>query len=95
MSARTEQLAQKRRDLQMQCALQRQQVAYLSDNIEARLTTVDRVLNVVSSIARNPLAMVGIVAGTMMLGPWRIMRWASQGVLLFKVARRVQHLLGK
>ena len=92
---RAEQLAQKRRDLRMQCALQRQQLAHLASDIEARLVTTDRVIDVIAGVARNPLALIAVIAGTLMIGPWRMMKWASQGALLFKIGRRVQQWIGK
>jgi hypothetical protein len=95
MPTRAEELAEKRRDLQTRCALQRQEAAFFSNDIEARLVSADRVINVVSSIARNPVALIATIAGAMILGPWRIMRWASQGALLFKVVRKVQQLIAK
>ena len=92
---RAEQLAEQRRHLQMRCALQRQELAHLANDIEARLVTADRVIDVASSIARNPIALIAVIAGTLILGPWRIMKWVSQGALLFNVARRVQELVAK
>jgi hypothetical protein len=92
---RAAQLAQKRSDLQMRCALQRQQLAHLVGDIETRLVTTDRVIDVVSTLARNPIVLLSVIAGTIMLGPWRIMKWVSQGVLLFNIAKRVQQLAAK
>jgi len=90
---RTEQLAQKRIDLSARCALQRQQVAQLTRHIETRLGTADRVINVVSSITQSPLVMIAATAATFFLGPWRVMRWVGQGMVLFKVARKLQQLI--
>jgi hypothetical protein len=95
MTSRAEQLALRRRALQLRCALQRQQIAFLSHDIERQLLTADRVINVVSTFARNPIALVATAAGVIMLGPWRILKWASQGVLLFKLARRIQQFAAK
>ena len=92
---RAQQLAQKRRHLQVQCALQRRHLAYLANDIEARLVTADRVIDVVSRIARNPIALIAVLAGTLIIGPWRITKWVSQGALIFKIAKRVQRLVAK
>jgi len=92
---RVEQLAQKRHNLQMHCALQRQQLTQLVTDIESRLVTADRVLNVVSIVTRNPLAILAVVAGTVILRPWRIMKWATQGAMLFSIVRRAQQIFSK
>jgi len=95
MNSRARQLAQQRRDLQLRCALQRQELGHLSANIEAKLVVADRVIDVASGIAKNPLVLIAIIAGTMILGPWRIVRWVSQGALLFKTANVVRQLIAK
>jgi hypothetical protein len=50
---------------------------------------------VVSTVARSPLAILALITGTMVLGPWRIVKWVSQGAVLFNLAKRVQHFVGK
>jgi len=92
---RVEQLAQKRHDLQMECALQRQQLTHLVIDIESRLVTADRVLLVVSVVTRNPIAIMAVIAGTVFLRPWRLMKWATQGAMLLSLARRAQHIFAK
>jgi hypothetical protein len=92
---RSEQLAQQRHDLQLQCALQRQQLSHLVIDIESRLVTADRVLNVVSIVTRNPVVILAATAGTLFLRPWRIMKWVTQGAMLFSVVRRAQQLFAK
>jgi hypothetical protein len=85
----------KRRSLQQRCALQRQQVAFMTAAIEARLAPADRFFDLASGIAKNPLVVVGAIAGTLMIGPWRVIRWASQGMLLLKIARKLLGFLWK
>lgn len=92
---RSEQLAQQRHDLQLQCALQRQQLTHLVTDIESRLVTADRVLNVVSIVTRNPFVILAATVGTILLKPWRIMKWVTQGAMLFSVVRRAQQLFTK
>ena len=95
MISRAEQLELQRRALQLRCALQRQQIARLAADIEGQLGTADRVISIVSNVARNPLALVATFTGLMVLGPWRIIKWVSQGALAFNLARRIQHLFAK
>jgi hypothetical protein len=92
---RTEQLANKRHALRLQCASQRQQIAHLANDIESRLVTADRVLNVVSFFTRSPVAIVAVIAGTVLLRPWRLMKWATQGALLLGMAKRLKQLVAK
>jgi len=90
MMSRAEQLAVKRQALQLRCALQRQEVAFLTGAIESKLGNVDRVLDIAGGVVRNPVAVVAGIAGMVMLKPWRLMRWAGQGWLLFNLARKVK-----
>jgi hypothetical protein len=93
--SRALQLAQQRHNLQLRCALQRQEIAHLANDIEGRLVTADRVLNVVSFFTRSPIAIVAVIAGTVILRPWRLMKWATQGAMLLGMARRLKQLVAK
>lgn len=93
MSLRAQQLAQKRRELQLRSARQRQEIIDFIDHVEARLLVFDRAIGAVRSVAKHPLVIVGVVAGTMLLGPWRAFRWIGQGLMLFNVAMRVRRLI--
>lgn len=95
MNVHAAQLAQKRRDLQQRCELQRHQVAQLTANIETRLSIVDRVVAVTSSIVNRPLLVFGALAAVVLIGRWRILRWASHGAMLFAAARKIQGLIAK
>ena len=95
MKVHAKHLARKRRDLQVRCALQRQEMGHLGNQIEAQLATTDRVIGIASTVVKHPVILVAAFAGTMILGPWRIVKWVSQGALLFSMARRVQQLIGK
>ncbi len=92
---RSAQLAIKRRELQLRCALQRYEIAELSHDFEARLTGVGRVIDIAISVAKHPIAILAAFAGAIFIGPWRIIRWVSRGAMLFNVARQVQRLIAK
>jgi hypothetical protein len=94
MNNRPAELAQRRRDLRTRCELQRQQALFLCGHIESKLTAADHAVDVVTGIAKNPLLLVAAIAGTMILGPWRIMRWVGQGAMLYNVFRKVRALIG-
>lgn len=95
MNAHAEQLARKRRSLQMRCEQQRQHVAHVTANIETRLSVVDRVVGATSSIVNRPLLILGGIAAVALIGRWRLLRWASHGAVLFATARKVQNLIAK
>ena len=95
MASRLEQLAQRQRDLQLKCALQRQHMTYLTQDIEERLVGTDRVLNVAGFVLKNPTLLVGTLAFTLIAGPWRIFKWVSKGAMLWSLAHKVRLLLDK
>ncbi len=88
MSSRAEQLANRRRTLQLRCALQRQEVAVLTRTIESKLSGVDRLLDIAGGLLRNPLVVAAGAVGVVLLKPWRIFRFAGQGWLLWSLVRR-------
>ena len=94
MKVHADQLAHKRRELQLRCDLQRHQIAQLGGDIEARLAGVDRVIRFARNIADRPILVVAAAAGALLLGPWRILRWASRGAVVYSAVRNVQRLLG-
>ena len=96
MNAREDQLAQRRNDLRTQCALQRQQLRVLTAEVERQLVTADRIINFGAALVRKPAFLVASLAGLAGLvyaGPWRLIRWTTQGVVLFKVAMQVRSWL--
>jgi YqjK-like protein len=89
---RIQQLAQRRRDLQAQCELQRMQLAHVANHIESQLVTVDRIARIVTLVG-HPLAIGALVVGTISIGPWRLMKWVSQGAVVLNVVLRLRKLL--
>jgi hypothetical protein len=95
MKVHAKHLARKRRDLQVRCAMQRQEAGHLGSQIEAQLVIADRVIGIASIVTKRPVIVFAAIAGTLLLGPWRILRWASHGALLFTAARKVQQFIAK
>jgi hypothetical protein len=93
MTAHVKYLASRRRDLQERCALQRQQLGQLSREVETRLVFADRMLGIAMFVAQRPIIIIAAVAGTLLLGPWRVLRWVSHGAILLSAARKVQQLI--
>lgn len=95
MNVRARHLAEKRRDLQQRCEQQRHQVAQLTTSIETRLALVDRLVSATSGIVNRPLLVLGGIAGLVLIGRWRLLRWLSHGALVIATARKVQQLLAR
>lgn len=96
MNSREEQLAQRRQDLRVRCALQRQQLLVLEAQVERRLVTADRLINVAAILTRKPAFLVAGLAGLAGLafaGPWRLIRWTTQGAVLVKIALQLRSWL--
>jgi hypothetical protein len=95
MASRAQQLGAKKAELQTQCALQRQQLANLSAQVEARLSGADFALDLAFKAARNPIVLVAGIAGLLIIGPWRIMRWVGQAVTAYKLLGIARRLIDK
>lgn len=93
MSDRTESLARKRRALRAHCAVQRNELAYIADQVEARLEPVDRGINIVRYYATRPLVLTAGVALLAFLGPRRLLRWAGRSAFLVSTGSRVLRML--
>jgi hypothetical protein len=89
MSDRAELLATKRRALQLRCAVERQELSYRHADVETRLSTVDRVLDVARGVAKHPLWVGAAVIGVAMVGPVKILRWLTRGAFFWSAARRL------
>ena len=91
MSTRLEQLAARRRLLQLQCAVQRGELAGIEANLDAGAARVDRVV----AMARRftPLLLVGGVAIVIAIGPGRALGFVRQGLAAATIANRAARLL--
>jgi hypothetical protein len=93
MSARTGELVQRRRQLRARCAVQRNHLAETSAKIEEQLGSLDRGVQLARSVISSPVVLVGGIALVAFLGPRKILRLASRGLLLLTTARRVTRML--
>jgi len=89
VSSRAEMLAAKRRSLQLRCAIERQEIRFLHADVEARLQGADRILDIARGVVKHPLLIGATVLGVALIGPFKILRWASQSVLLWSASRRL------
>ncbi len=91
MSMRLEQLAARRRLLQLQCAVQRGEIAEIEADLDAGAARVDRVV----AMARRftPLLLVTGVVIFVAIGPGRALGLVSRGLAAATIANRAARLL--
>jgi hypothetical protein len=73
--------------------VQRDALAQQVQQIETRLVSVDRTINVVRRYAAQPLLLIGCAALLVMIGPRRILRWTGRSAVLVSASRRVVKML--
>lgn len=91
-SERFNQLAAKHANLRLRSAAQRRQLGATMNEIERHLSGLDRGIAAVSRLLKNPAVLVGGVAIVALLGPRRLMRWATRGALVYSTAKRFMRL---
>jgi hypothetical protein len=91
MSTRLEQLAARRRLLQLQCALQRGEIAEAQAGIDAGAARADRVIAMAQRF--TPLLLVAGVAIVLAVGPGRALGLVRQGLLAATIANRAARLV--
>jgi hypothetical protein len=89
MSERFDQLNAKHRDLRERGAVQRAHLAQTAEEIEGQLGKVDRGVSVVRRVARNPVLIVAGIAIVTLVGPRRLLSFASRALVFYSTARRV------
>jgi len=91
VSARLEALTARRRALQAQCALQREDVQTLYAGIESRTNRVDQVITTVRSL--SPVLAIGGLVLLVAMGPQRALRAARRGLTMALYASHVRRSL--
>jgi hypothetical protein len=94
MSERQRELAERRRALRAQSAIQREHLGRTVEDIESRLVGIDRGIEIARTVIRKPVVLavgIGLVA---LIGPRRLLRIAGRSAVLFATGRRVMRLLG-
>jgi hypothetical protein len=92
MSERFNQLMTQHSNLRLRSALQRRQLGETMNEIEHHLSGVDRGISVARRLAKSPAVIVGGVAIFALVGPRRLMRWATRGALVYSTAKRLLRL---
>lgn len=91
MSTRLELLAARRRLLQLQCAVQRGEIAATQAGIDAGAARADRVIGVAQRF--TPLLLVAGAALLLALGPGRALGLVRQGLVAATLANRAARLM--
>lgn len=87
-SERFNQLTAKHSNLRLRSAVQRRELGATMNEIEHHLSGLDRGIGAAQRWIRNPAVIVGGVALVALVGPKRLMRWATRGALIYSTARR-------
>jgi hypothetical protein len=93
MSQRERQLEQRRTELLAESAIQREQLAYLARDLEMRLAGIDRGIRAARAFAKKPAVIVGAIALIAMIGPKRLLRFATRSAGLIATGRQITRLL--
>lgn len=89
MSERFDQLTVQQSNLLTRCAAQRQQLAETAEEIEHELGRLDRGIEVVRRVLRSPAMIGGAIAVVALIGPRRLLRWGTRGLMFYATARRL------
>jgi hypothetical protein len=91
-SERFHQLAAKHSNLRLRAAVQRRELGTTMNEIEHQLSGFDRGIGRATRLLKNPAVIVGGVAIVAMVGPKRLMSWATRGAVLYSTAKRLLRL---
>ena len=92
MSQRFDQLHAHHSNLLARIAVQRQQLGETAEEIEHELGRVDRGLAVVRRVLSSPVLIGGAIAVVALVGPRRLIRWGTRGLMLYSSARQLLRL---
>ena len=92
MSQRFDQLHAHHSNLLARIAVQRQQLGETAEEIEHELGRVDRGLAVVRRVLSSPVLIGGAIAVVALVGPRRLVRWGTRGLMLYSTVRQLLRL---
>jgi hypothetical protein len=91
-SERFNQLAAKHSNLRLRSAVQRRELGSTMKDIEHHLSGLDRGIGAAQRWVKNPAVIVSAVALVALVGPKRLLGWASRGALVYSTAKRLMRL---
>ena len=92
MSQRFDQLHAHHSNLLARIAIQRQQLGETAEEIEHELGRVDRGVAAIRRVLSSPVLIGGAIAIVALVGPRRLLRWSSKGLMLYSTARQLLRL---
>lgn len=92
MSQRFDQLTGHHSNLLARCAVQRRQLGESAEEIEHELGRVDRGLAAIRRVLRSPAMIGGGIAVVALVGPRRLLRWGTKGLMFYSTARQLLRL---
>jgi hypothetical protein len=92
MSRRFDQLNAHHSSLLARIAVQRRQLSDTAEEIEHDLGRVDRGIAAVRRVLRSPALIGGAIAVVALVGPRRLLRWSTRGLMMYSTARQLLRL---
>ena len=92
MSRRFDQLNAHHSNLLAHIAVQRQQLGETADEIEHELGRVDRGLATIRRVLSSPVLICAAIGVVALVGPRRLARWSTKGLVLYSTARQLLRL---
>ena len=92
MSDRFDQLNAHHSNLLARIAVQRAELGTTAEEIEHQLGRVDRGLAAIRGVLRSPVMIGGVIAVVALVGPRRLLRWSSKGLMFYSTARQLLRL---
>jgi YqjK-like protein len=92
MSRRFDQLNSHHSNLLARIAVQRRQLGETAEEIEHELGRVDRGVAAIRRVLSSPILIGGAIGIVALLGPRRLLRWSSKGLMLYSTARQLLRL---
>ena len=92
MSQRFDQLHAHHSNLLARIAVQRQQLGVTAEEIEHERGRVDRGLAVIRRVLSSPVLICGAIGVVALVGPRRLARWSTKGLMFYSTARQLLRL---
>ena len=92
MSDRFDQLHAHHSNLLARIAVQRQQLGETAAEIEHELGRVDRGLAAIRRVLSSPVLIGGAIGVVALVGPRRLARWSTKGLMLYSTVRQLLRL---
>ena len=92
MSRRFDQLSAHHSNLLARIAVQRRELGETAEEIEHELGRVDRGVAAIRRVLSSPVLIGGAIGIIALVGPRRLLRWSSKGLMLYSTARQLLRL---